>query len=254
MNIYLLSFIVFIFGLSLGSFANVCIYRLPQIKYTLLGRSFCQRCKKKIKWCDNIPLISYLMLGGKCRNCKKAFSINYFIVELIYGIGFLLIFLFYENYLEIIFLQFILLIFVIILFIDFKHFIIPDSLNFMFCLLAFLKNFTNNFDSNFTYNYVISTLGGALGFLIIYVIIYFYKKFKNIEAMGLGDAKFMIGAGFLFGPESVLLILFYGSVLGLIYVIPPLINKSKNLKTKLPFGPFLIFGTIIYYFSGNFLF
>lgn len=142
----------------------------------------------------------------------------------------------------------------IIFFIDLEHYIIPDGLNFILVILAFIKNFLPNFVSNFTFDFFLSLLGGLVGFLIIYLIIIFYKKFKNMEAMGLGDAKYMISVGLLFGPESVFFVLFYSAVLGLIFVSPSLINKTKNLKSAIPFGPFLIIATIIYYFTGNFLF
>ena len=107
----------------LGSFANVCIYRLPLNKQIVTGRSFCPKCKKKINWYDNIPLISFILLEGKCRKCKKEISIKYLLVELISGISFVFIFLDYNNYLEIAFLQVLVIIFLIIFFIDLKHFI-----------------------------------------------------------------------------------------------------------------------------------
>ena len=84
---------IFLIGLCVGSFVNVCIYRLPKSKQVLLGRSYCPKCKKKIKWFDNIPVLSYFLLNGKCRSCKKKISSQYLIVELITGLGFLLIFL-----------------------------------------------------------------------------------------------------------------------------------------------------------------
>ena len=90
--------LVFLIGITLGSFANVCIYRLPKNKNIAQGRSFCPKCKKGIKWFDNIPLISFLLLNGKCRKCHKPIPLRYFIIELITGIGFLLIFLNFNNY------------------------------------------------------------------------------------------------------------------------------------------------------------
>ena len=97
--------LVFFIGICLGSFANVCIYRLPKNKQTITGRSFCPKCKKTIRWFDNIPLISFLLLNGKCRKCHKPISLRYFIVELITGIGFLLIYLNFNNYPTIILLS-----------------------------------------------------------------------------------------------------------------------------------------------------
>tara|TARA_B100001250_G_scaffold303847_1_gene265626 strand:- start:735 stop:1334 length:600 start_codon:yes stop_codon:yes gene_type:complete len=193
------------------------------------------------------------LLSGKCRKCKKEISIKYFLVEFISGISFVYLFLNYNNYLEIIFLQILLIIFLIIFFIDLKHFIIPDILNFTLIALAILKNFIPNFESNFTYDLIQSIIGGFFGYLIIWMIIFLYKKIKNIEAMGFGDAKLMTAVGLFFGPESILFILILSSILGLIFVIPSLLNKTKNLRTKIPFGPYIIISTIIYYFTGNYL-
>ena len=237
----------------LGSFANVCIYRLPLKRQIIFGRSFCPKCKKKIIWYDNIPLISFILLGGKCRKCKKEISIKYLLVELISGISFVYLFLNYNNYFEVIFLQTLIIISLIVFFIDLKHLIIPDALNFTLMGLAILKNFIPGFESNFTYDLGQSIIGGIAGYSIIWLIIFLYKKIKNVEAMGLGDAKLMTAIGFLYGWESVFLILFLSAILGLISVIPSLLNNSRNFKTQIPFGPYIVISSVIYYFSGNFL-
>ena len=134
--IFLNSFLIFILGACLGSFSNVCIYRLPKNKQIVSGRSFCPRCKKKINWFDNLPLISFLILNGKCRKCKKVISLRYFIVEIATGIIFLLIYLNYNDLSTIIFLSVLSLIYIIIFFIDLENFIIPDSLNFSVMAIA----------------------------------------------------------------------------------------------------------------------
>ena len=237
----------------LGSFANVCIYRLPLNKQFVTGRSFCPKCKKKIIWYDNLPLFSYITLNGKCRNCSKKISFNYFLVEFISGISALYFFVNYENFYEIIYLQLLVIIFLMIFFIDLKHFIIPDILNFTFIFLAFIKNFIPEFESNFNFDLIYSIAGGILGYLIIWIIIFSYRKLKNIEAMGLGDAKLMAGVGILFGWNSIFVILFISALLGLIYSFPDLVKNKKNLRTKIPFGPFIILATIIYYFYGSFM-
>ena len=139
--ILLYSFLVFSLGVILGSFANVCIYRLPKNKQVISGRSFCPKCKKKINWYDNLPLISFLILKMKCRNCNELISTRYFIVELITGITFLLIFLSYNSLATLIFLSVLSLILIVIFFIDLENFIIPDILNFSIMFLALLKNF-----------------------------------------------------------------------------------------------------------------
>ena len=248
------SILVFIIGICLGSFANVYIYRLPKNKQAITGRSFCPKCKKTIRWFDNLPLISFLLLNGKCRKCHKPISLGYFIVELITGIGFLLIYLNFNNYLTIIFLSVLFLLYLIIFFIDLKHFIIPDGLNFGIMALAIFKNFLPNFNTSFIHDINQSIIGGIVGFLSIWIIIYLYRVIKKIEGMGLGDAKLMAGIGLLFGWQSIPFVLFVSAVLGLIFATPSLINKKKNLRSKIPFGPFIITACFIYFIYGDFLY
>ena len=239
-------------GLILGSFSNVLIYRLPIDKKGILtGRSFCIFCKKKIRWFDNIPLISFLNLNGKCRSCKKKISPRYLFVELFSAISFVLLFIYLENYFEVIFYQIVLLIFLMIFFIDLKHFIIPDELNFTLIFLAIIHNFFSDFKFVFIEHFLQSIIGGLVGFSVIWLIIFLYDRIKNIEAMGLGDAKLMSALGFFFGWQSIPFILFFGSIFGLISAFPSLINKKKNLKTEIPFGPAIICASLLYFFKGE---
>ena len=249
--IFFYSFLIFILGTCLGSFANVCIYRLPKNKQIISGRSFCPNCKKKISWYDNLPLISYINLNSKCRKCDKSISPRYFIVELITGITFLFIYLNFQNPLTIIFLSILSLILIIIFFIDLENFIIPDSLNFTIMGLALLKNFLPNFNTSLIHEIDQSIIGGMVGYLSIWLIIFLYKTIKKIDGMGLGDAKLMAAIGFLFGWQSVPFVLFVSSILGLIFVIPSLIKKQKNMRTEIPFGPFIILACLIYFAYGS---
>ena len=248
------SIFIFIIGLCFGSFANVCIYRLPKSKQTLAGRSYCPKCKKKIKWFDNIPVLSYFLLNGKCRSCKKKISPQYLIVELIMGFGFLLIFLNYHNHLASILLSVLLMIYVMIFFIDLKHFIIPDTLNFGIMILALAKNFLPDLNLSFTQITMHSIIGGIIGYLSIWIIIYLYKTLKKMEGMGLGDAKLMAGIGLLFGWQSVPFVLFLSAILGLLMALPSLVEKKKSLKSQIPFGPYIITAGIIYFFYGDILY
>ena len=241
-------------GLCFGSFANVCIYRLPKNKQVLLGRSHCPKCKKKIKWFDNIPAISFLLLNGKCRSCKKKISPQYLFVELITALGLLLIFLNSDNYLATFLLSIFFLIYVIIFFIDLKHFIIPDALNFGIMILALAKNFLPDLNLSFTQITMHSIIGGIIGYLSIWIIIYLYKTLKKMEGMGLGDAKLMAGIGLLFGWQSIPFVLFGSAILGLLMVLPSLVEKKKSLKSQIPFGPYIITAGIIYFFYGNILY
>lgn len=241
-------------GACLGSFANVCIYRLPKNKQIISGRSFCPKCKKKINWYDNLPIISFLFLSGKCRKCKKVIQLRYLIVEMITGISFLLIYLNFENLYAIIFLSILSLILIMIFFIDLENFIIPDSLNFTIIGLALLKNFLPNFDTSLIHEINQSIIGGMVGYLSIWLIIYLYKTFKKIDGMGFGDAKLMAGIGLLFGWQSIPFILFVSSILGLIFVVPSLIKKQKTMRTEIPFGPFIIAACLIYFAQGDLLY
>ncbi len=252
--IFFYSFLIFNLGVCLGSFANVCIYRLPKNKQIISGRSFCPKCKKKIIWYDNLPLISFLFLNGKCRKCNKVISPRYFIVELITGFIFLLILLSSDNLSSIIFLSILSLIFVIIFFIDLENFIIPDSLNFSIMVLGLLKNFIPNFNTSLIHEINQSIIGGIVGYLSIWLIIFLYKTFKKIDAMGLGDAKLMAGIGLLFGWQSIPFVLFVSSILGLIFVVPSLIKKQKTMRTEIPFGPFIIVACLIYFAYGEYLY
>ena len=252
--IFFYSFLIFSLGACLGSFANVCIYRLPKNKQIVSGRSFCPNCKKKINWYDNLPLISFIILNNKCRNCKRVISSRYFIVELITGISFLLIYLNFKNPYTIIFLSILSLILIMIFFIDLENFIIPDSLNFTIIGLALLKNFLPNFGTMLIHEINQSIIGGMVGYLSIWLIIFLYKTLKKIEGMGLGDAKLMAGIGLLFGWQSIPFVLFVSAILGLIFVLPSLLNKQKNMRSEIPFGPFIIVACLIYFAQGDLLY
>jgi leader peptidase (prepilin peptidase)/N-methyltransferase len=141
-----------------------------------------------------------------------------------------------------------------IFFIDLENFIIPDILNFSIMFLALLKNFLPNFNTSFIQEINQSIIGGIVGYLCIWTIIFLYKTIKKIDGMGLGDAKLMAGIGLLFGWQSVPFVLFVASILGLIFVVPTLIKKQKNMRTEIPFGPFIIVACLIYFTYGDFLY
>lgn len=228
-----------------GSFANVCIYRLPINKNIALGRSFCTNCKKKIAWFDNIPVLSYLILRSKCRNCKKKISFQYFLVELLSILNFTVIYLLFGITLTTILLIILSLAFLIIFFIDLRHYIIPNFITYPMMILGFIKSFDPNLNSIFP-NYINSLIGGIFGYAMIWSIIYFYKQIKKKDGMGLGDAKLFAVIGFWFGWISIPFIIFLSSIIALIYVLPDLLKNSKKMSSQIPFGPFIIIGTIFY--------
>ena len=239
-----LIFVIILGGLW-GSFANVCIYRLPMDKGVVSGRSFCPKCKKLITWKDNIPIISFLFLNGKCRSCKKKISPKYLIVELITIIYFLVVYYLFGISISTLLFLFLGLSFVIIFFIDLKHFIIPNVLTFSLMIVGFVKSFDPNLNPIFP-NFINSLIGGIFGYFVIWSIIYFYKQVRKKEGMGLGDAKLLSAIGFWFGWISIPFVIFLSSIIALLFVIPSLIKKSKKLSSQIPFGPYIIIGTLIY--------
>ena len=237
-------FIIILGGLW-GSFANVCIVRLPKDKGVVAGRSSCPKCKKEILWYDNIPIISFFLLQGKCRKCKKKISFQYVVVELLSIISFLSIYYLYGLSLTTLLLIILSLAFIIIFFIDLKHFIIPDIITYPMMVLGFLKSFDPNLNEIFP-NYIFSLIGGIFGYGIIWSIIYFYKQVKKKDGMGLGDAKLLAVIGFWFGLDAIPFIIFLSSTTALLSVVPDLIKKTKKLSTQIPFGPYIIIGNLIF--------
>ena len=241
----------FILGSLWGSFSNVCIYRLPNNGNVAKGRSFCPNCKNKIRWFDNIPFFSYLFLKGKCRECSKPISFQYFIVELLSAISFVVIFHIYGASITTLLLLILSIFFIIIFFIDLKHFIIPNVLTFPLMIIGFLKSFDPNLNQTIFPNYINSLIGGLFGYSIIWSIIFFYKKIRKKEGMGLGDAKLMAVIGFWFGWVSIPFTIFISSTVALILVIPSLINQSRKMSSEIPFGPYIIIGCILYVTFAN---
>ena len=234
-----------------GSFANVCIHRIPLNQSVAVKRSYCPNCGKTIKWFDNIPLISFILLRGKCRDCNKKIGSQYFLVELLSVLSFLLIYYLFGISITSLLFAILSIFFIIIFFIDLKHFIIPNTLTFPLMAIGFIKSFDPNLNTSIFPNYLNSLLGGIIGYLIIWTIIYLYKKFRNIEGMGLGDAKLLSAIGFWFGWISLPFIIFISSLVALLVVAPSLVNKSKKMSSEIPFGPYIIIGSILFISFSN---
>ena len=234
-----------------GSFSNVCIYRLPENQGIIAGRSFCPSCKNKIQWFDNIPILSFVLLKGKCRHCKNIISLQYLIVELISSVSFVTIYYFFGLTFTTLLLLILSVFFIIIFFIDLKHFIIPNVLTFPLMIIGFIKSFDPNLNQTIFPNYINSLIGGLFGYSIIWLIIFIYKKIRNKEGMGLGDAKLLAVVGFWFGWVSIPFVIFISSAVALILVIPSLINQSRKMSSEIPFGPYIIIGCILYVSFSN---
>ena len=242
----MLYLITFIFGSIWGSFSNVCIHRIPENISVVTGRSHCPTCKAQIKWHDNIPLFSYVLLKAKCRDCSAKIDSRYFIVELTSAINFVLIFHFFGISLTTLLFFILSICFVIIFFIDLKHFIIPNELTYPLMIIGLLKSFDPNLYTSLFPNLVNSLIGGLFGYVIIWLIIFIYKKLRNKEGMGLGDAKLLSAIGFWFGWASIPFIIFFSSVIALLSVVPDIIKNKKNLSSQIPFGPHIIIGCLMF--------
>ena len=234
-----------------GSFANVCIHRIPLNQSVAVKRSYCPNCGKTIKWFDNIPLISFILLRGKCRDCNKKIGSQYFLVELLSVLSFLLIYYLFGISITSLLFAILSIFFIIIFFIDLKHFIIPNVLTFPLMAIGFIKSFDPNLNKAIFPNYINSLIGGLIGYTIIWLIIYFYEKVRKKDGMGLGDAKLMAVIGFWCGWISVPIVIFISSFVALAFAIPSLIKKSLSMSSEIPFGPYIITGCIIYLFFAN---
>ena len=245
--------LAFILGGIWGSFCNVCIYRLPLEKNIIKGRSFCTSCEKQINWYDNIPILSFIFLKGKCRCCKSKINLQYFLVELVSAISFVLIYYFYGVSITTLLLIILTIFFIIIFFIDLKHYIIPNELTFPLMFIGFVKSFDPNLNQSLFPNYINSLIGGLFGYSIIWLIIFFYKNLRKKDGMGLGDAKLIAVVGFWFGWFSIPFTIFISSLVALIYSIPSLIKQTRDMSTQIPFGPFIIIGCLIYVYFANYI-
>ena len=244
--------IAFVFGSIWGSFANVCIYRLPANKNVATSRSCCPNCNNLIKWYDNIPIVSFLFLQGVCRNCSKKINTQYLLVELISGFSFAICYYFFGISITTLLFFILTICFVIIFFIDLKHFIIPNELTITLMVIGIIKSIDPDLNNEIFPNFINSVLGGVIGYMLIWLIILFYKKVRNKEGMGLGDAKLLSAIGFWFGWVSLPFILFFSSFIALVSVLPDLIKNKKNLTSQIPFGPFIILGTLSYLLVKNY--
>ncbi|MCK5160491.1 MAG: prepilin peptidase [Candidatus Aureabacteria bacterium] len=246
--------VLFICGTIVGSFLNVCIYRLPEELSILFPSSHCPNCKAKIKWYNNIPLLSYIILQGKCRNCEKPISPVYFIVELLTGILFLAAFLFSSGAAEVVFRIMFFSLLMIVSFIDLKYFVIPDECNIIGLVFALL--FSSFFphlqgEAKWYLGLYRSFLGAVTGFAILSAVSLAGSKLLKKDAMGFGDVKLIAMIGSFGGVLVVFLSIAISSIVGTVIGGTALLIKSKTWKGKIPFGPYLAIGAVVSILWGN---
>lgn len=256
----------FALGAVVGSFLNVVIHRIPNDESIVFPNSACPKCQKSIKPYDNIPILSWLLLRGKCRNCKNPISRRYPAVE------FLTAFVFCLVYWQIGVNPFlpVALIFsaaiISLIFIDAEHMILPDLITFPLLFFALLiriiypivfseKYFPDLQSSPLIYlqeypAWLVSLIGAILGGLFgggsLWLVGEIWKKFRGVEAMGFGDVKMMFGVGALLGLKLTFLTIFIGAFTGAVAGILVMAKqKDKDFQTQIPFGIFLGIGSIV---------
>jgi len=239
--------IVFVFGAVFGSFLNVAIYRLPRELSLVKPPSACPQCKTRIKFYDNIPLISYLVLRGKCRHCEAKIPFRYFLVELLAGT--LAVFAIYYFGLNVrgLTAAALSLSFIAIFFIDLDFTIIPDFFTIPGVVIGFAVSFIPGAFVDWKQS-LISLLVGGGGFYLIGLM---GKALFKKDALGLGDVKFAAMLGAFIGWQSLLLVMVLASFMGSIVGIIIIYLSGKGRQSYIPFGPFLVAGAWITMFFGD---
>ncbi len=242
----LILFFAGLFGLVFGSFFNVCIYRIPQGKSIAWPASFCPHCKTHIRWYDNIPVLSYLFLLGKCRHCKKPISLQYPLVELLTAV--LTVAFVYRYGLTVWTFGVLLAVYFLIILsvIDLQLMIIPDRFSLGLIVLGLAFAWCNpNFSGAWWQKELWSLCGAGVGLVGVLAIALIGTWIFGKEAMGGGDVKLMAGVGAFVGWQGVITTVMMGSFFGLLYALVMMIFKGKKKSDAIPFGPFLSLGALI---------
>jgi len=230
---------VFLVGLALGSFYNVLIYRLPRNISVVFPSSRCPHCGHRIRWYDNLPLISYLLLRGRCRVCGARISLQYPLVELSSGLLALYSYHRWGQTADAVILYLFFSALLVLSLIDLRFFILPDAVTLPGLAVGLVSSF---FREGIT---PLQSFAGALaGFLIPLSIYIYYVKVRKMEGLGFGDVKLLAFIGAVTGVYGVLSALFLGSLLGLLFALPAVL-KSRSVQFAIPFGPFLSLGCFI---------
>lgn len=235
-----------VLGLIVGSFLNVVIHRLPLGQEVVFRPSHCPRCQAAIPWYLNVPVLSYLALGGRCRSCRAAISPRYPLVELLTAGSFWLACHAYGASLHGVAAAVFLALLIALAFIDLQHMILPDELTLGGAALFFLYSF---FHPEISWRDAIAAgLGAALFFAALF---YFYLKVRKIEGLGFGDVKMALLLGLFLGLRRVTVAVMLASLSGVLVGMFFILFRRQNLKMALPFGPFLALGGYASLFWGE---
>ena len=236
---------VFAFGAIIGSFLNVCIARLPDGRSIVRPPSHCPRCQARIAWYDNVPILSYLVLAGRCRTCRVRISAMYPAVEVLTGALALALFLRLGPTLAFAGYFAFAAALVTITFIDLDHQIIPDVISLPGIVVGLAFSLVSP---------LVTPRDAALGVLAgggtLLAVAWLYKTFRGQEGMGGGDVKLLAMIGAFLGWQSIFVTLFVGSVIGSIIGVALMLYRRADTKLAIPFGPFLAGGALVYLFWG----
>ena len=263
----MIAFIIFVFGLIIGSFLNVCILRIPIAESVVLPPSHCPSCGMPIKPYDNIPVVSWLVLAGRCRKCKARISAMYPMVELGTGLLFLACYLVFGIKAEALKWAIFAALLIVLTITDLRERILPDKVNFVgFGLGLLLSLFTRPVDGTalwlanhlFAYpppeaalSFADALIGAGVASGLLWLVAEGYFRARGREGMGLGDVKMMAMAGAFLGLQRALLTILLGSLLGSIIGIAVIAIGRKGRDFELPFGTFLGAGAMLVVFFGS---
>lgn len=244
---FMVYFWVFIIGACIGSFLNVCIYRIPAGLSIAHPPSRCPQCGSKIRWWQNVPIVSWLFLRGKCAVCKVKISVRYLMVETLTGLLFLKVYtMFALHPATLVYWTFVAGL-VALTFIDLDHQIIPDVISLPGIILGFATV------SLTPLSWSDSLLGILLGGGSLWLIAIIYEFLTKNEGMGGGDIKLLAMIGAFLGWKAILPIVFVSSCLGTIVGVPLMLRQRAGGKLAIPFGPFLSAAALIWFFWGEVL-
>lgn len=243
---YLNETFFFIMGLCIGSFLNVCIYRLPAAKSIVHPRSMCPQCDTLIPFYDNLPVFSYLWLKGKCRRCQVKIPMRYPMVELLGGLFALGAYLKFGQGIETLIYYVFIAALLVVTFIDIDHRIIPDVITLPGIPIFFAASFAL---SAITYKEAL--LGILLGGGSLFLVAWIYSLITKKEGMGGGDIKLLAMMGAIVGWQGVFFTIFVASLVGTLAGLAVMLQSRQGMKLAVPFGPFLSIGAITYIFFGT---
>ncbi|HXV78316.1 MAG TPA: prepilin peptidase [Candidatus Binatia bacterium] len=247
--------IVFLFGAIMGSFLNVCIARIPDGESIIHPSSHCPKCKAPIPFYFNIPLLSYVLLLGRCRSCRTNISPRYFFVELLMAC--LAVALYYQFGFSLAFLVSFIFVaaLIVISFIDLDVRIVPDVISLPGIVAGLLFSVVARYLINDPFEIIPSPLSALIGVLVgggfLLALAWAYEAFTGVEGMGGGDIKLLAMIGAFLGWTAIPFTLFFASLTGSVIGLGFMIGKGVGRRFALPFAPFLCMGALLYLFFGN---